>query len=264
MKNPVKIIRYGLGVITAISFPLFAYEEWSTPGLTAPTALNPLSIEAQYQHQFWGRIIGKDRPSNLFGIGEGADAYIGLRSVVWRKAQAYVSYDSRQLFRQAHNEFTFGVAYALFIPQAFLRLQAEGEIYSYASYLTYPEERKTGYFIRGCLQNDPVFDRVSFLCNVGYGFDEKKPGLGIGCNVAITEMVEVYGTYFPVWDKTDNSILQTDIRNPFSFGVKIITYGHQFFIFAGNATEIGSRHLMRGTSDNYLRLGFMIKRLFPL
>jgi hypothetical protein len=242
--------------------PLFAYEEWSIPNLTAPTTINKMGIEVQFQHQFRGRIINDDPLSRLFGVGDGADASIGLRATVWRKAQVYAFYDNMQLFSQSHNEFTLGTTYAFSIPRIFLHLQVEGEVFSYASYLTYPEKRSTDFFLRGCFRNEPFFNRVSIICNVGYGFDEKAPGIGIGTDVVITEYFEIYGYYFPVWNKTDEAILQSNIHSPFSFGIKFTTHGHQFFIYAGNAAETGSRHLMQGTFDNHLRLGFMIKRLF--
>lgn len=252
-------ISFMLIITTACS--LSAYEEWSIPNLSAPTMLEPGALELLYQHQFLGRIIGKERPSNLYGIGEGADATIGLRSVVWRKAQVFVSYDSRQLFSQSHNEFTAGIAYAFFVPRLLLRLQAESEVYSYASYLTYPEKRITKTFLRGSVQSDPLLNRVVFLYNIGYSFDAKPPGMGIGCDVVVNDMVEVFGTFFPVLDKTEKPIPQPDVKNPFTFGIKLVTHGHQFFVYAGNATESGSRHLMQGTGDNHLRLGFLIKRL---
>jgi hypothetical protein len=249
-------------ILIAAASPLFAYEDWSIPHLNAPSAIKPIGIEVQFQHQFTGRIAGKDAFSRLFGAGDGADACIGLRSTVWRQAQVYASYDNRQLFSRSHNEFTAGASYAFFIHQIFLRLQADAEIISYASYRTYPEKRKTGYFIRGCFQSEPFFDRAALLCNLGYNFDGKAPGMGIGADVAITGKFDIYGVFFPVWDKTDTTLSQSDLHNPFTFGIKFTTFGHQFFLFAGNATEIGSRHLMRGTTDNHLRLGFIIKRLF--
>jgi hypothetical protein len=253
-----------VSVILAFSSGSFAYEEWSLPNLSAPSVVKPVAIEAQIQHQFWGRVDGKDMVSRLFGIGDGADICIGVRSSILPQTQVFAFYDNRQLFGVSHNEFSAGASYAFFLPKLHLRMQAEGEVFSFASLLTYPETTKSGFFIRGCFQNDPFFDRVTLLCNVGYNFDSKKPGLGIGLDIEVTEKIDAYGEYFPVFNKTDVSLLQSDIRNPFSFGVKYTTHGHQFFFFAGNAKEIGSRNLMRGTSDNYLRLGFMLKRLFDL
>jgi hypothetical protein len=249
-------------VLLANASLLFAYDEWSVPDLTAPTVIKPIAIEVRIQHQFWGRVDGNDAFSRLFGIGDGVDASFGFRSVVWKKAQVYASYDNTQLFGLSHNEFTTGVSYALFLPQICLRMQADGEIFSYASLLSYPEKRKSGYFVQGCFQNDPLFNRLSLLCNIGYDFDRKKPGIGFGIDAAITESFEVYGDYFPVLDKTDAARMHDNIQNPFSFGVKLVTPGHQFFLFISNAQENGPRHLMQGTSDNYLRLGFMLKRLF--
>ena len=239
----------------------FAYEEWSLPNLSAPTVIQPKAIEVRIQHQFWGRIDGKDNFARLFGVSDGADIHIGLRSTLLPRTQAFVFYDNMQLLGVSRNEFSGGVSYAFFLSKLHLRMQAEGEFFSYASLLTYPETRKNGAFIQGCFQNDPLLNRIILLCNAGYNFDRKKTGLGIGLDVAVTESFNAYGEYFPIFGQTDTTLLKSAVRNPFSLGVKFITHGHQFFFFAGNAMENGSRNLMRGTSDNYVRLGFMIKRL---
>jgi hypothetical protein len=258
MKLCVTIVNLLLSLVCGAC----AYEEWSLPNLTAPTAVKPFSIEAQIQHQFWGRVDGTDMLSRLFGIGDGADICIGVRSTILRQTQLFLSYDKMQLFGASHNEFSSGISYALFLPKLHVRMQAEGEIFSYGSFLTDPETRKTGTLINGCFQNDPLLDRIRLLCNVGYNFDSQNPFLGIGLDVAITPSVDVFGEYIPVIGQIDTLLSPNPVCNPFSFGVKLTTYGHQFYIFIGNAMEIGARNLMRGTSDNYLRLGFMIKRLF--
>ncbi len=258
MKPCVNIISFIFAFVCVSD----GYEEGSLPNLTAPAVIKPMAVEVQIQHQFWGRVEGKDNVSRLFGIGDGADIRIGARASLLPQTQVFAFYDNIQLFSVAHNEFSAGASYALFLSNLHLRMQVESEVFSYASQVSYPEIRKTGVFIQGCFQNDPLFNRIELLCNVGYNFNRKKPGLGIGCDVAVTESFDVYGEYFPILAKTDVSFLQGDAVDPFSFGVKITTYGHQFFLYASNALEIGSRHMMLGTTDNYIRFGFMLKRLF--
>jgi hypothetical protein len=257
MKSFIVCFRF----ILALAFSSYAYEEWSVPNLTAPTVIGPRAIEVSIQHQFWGRMDGKDNVSRLYGIGDGADACFGARAIIFPRTQVFAFYDNTQLFGVSHAEFSGGASYALFVPKLRLRMQAEGEVFSYASTAVFPETRKTAVFLQGCLQNDPLWNRLSLLCNVGYNFDGNKPGLGIGLDVSVTESFGFYGEYFPVVAKPDSGLFPGDVRNPFSLGVKITTYGHQFFFSVGNSMEIGSRHLMRGAADNYLRLGFMIKRL---
>jgi hypothetical protein len=265
MSNRYSLVGF-FAVIATLTTPLLAYEEWSIPGLNAPNALEPVAIEATYQHQFQGSVFGRDRPGNLFGIGDGADARIGIRSTLWKTAQLYVSYDSRQMVIQSHNEFTAGTGYAVSFPRLHFHLQAEAEIFSYASFLTFPEERKTGGFIDGSLRSDPLFERVTLLAILGYRFSAPAPGAGLGCTVTLTDMVGVYGAWFALWDRSAEPSLQvqgpTSLHNPWLFGVKLTTYGHQFLLYAGNTVENGPRHLMQGTVDNKLRLGFIIKRLF--
>lgn len=250
-------------VSISIVTSLFAYEEWSLPNLTAPTVIKPFGLEAKYQHQFLGRIDGSDKFDRFFGLGDGADASITLRAVVWSGAQVYVDYDNMQLFNQSRNEFAVGTSYAVTVPWIFLRLQAEGQFFSYASFLTFPEKRRNNFFVMAALQNVPLFGRVAGLVNAGYDFDMKAFGLGLGLDIKVVDAVDVYGEYFPVVDKADDSLFAGRVaRNPFSLGVKLTTAGHQFCVFFGNAAEIGPRHLMRGASDNNLRFGFDIKRLF--
>lgn len=253
--------------LVATASPLFAYDQWSLPNLDAPTAIQAPALEAQFQHQFWGRAGGTVGTNyalqRLFGLADGADVAVGVRAVVWRTAQVYVSYDNQQLFSFSHYEYAAGAAYAVAVPQLFMHLQGDGQIFSYSSLLTYPEKRKTGYFVQMSLQNDPILDRGRILVNGGYDFDKKKFGLGIGLDVAVYGDFAAYGEFFPVVDKADRDLLHANkLSTPYSLGVKMTTPGHQFFIFIGDAEENGTRHLMRGVADNYLRFGFMIKRLW--
>ncbi len=241
----------------------FGYEEWSVPNVTAPTLIKPFGLEVQFQHQFLGRIDGKDKFDRFFGMGDGADANIALRAIVWSTAQVSVSYDNTQTFNLSTNEFTVGTSYAVTVPWVLVHIQADGQFFSYSSYETFPAERRNGFFVQCALQNDPLFGRVAGLADVGYDFDKKAFGLGLGLDIKVIGALDVYGEYFPVVDKKVDPLLpERTVVNPYSLGVKMTTAGHQFFIFLGNAVEIGSRHLMRGAPDNNLKLGFQLKRLF--
>jgi hypothetical protein len=257
----MKFYFSGFSFVLSLALSSFAYEEWSLPNLTAPTVLQPRAIEVSIQHQFWGRMDGKDNVSRLYGIGDGADVRIQARMTVLPGTQVFAFYDHDQPFESTYAEFSAGASYALPISKLHLRFQAEGELFSHVVELPDTEMRKTGFFINGCFRSDPLLNRIVPQCDVGYDFDRKMPGLGIGLTLSVTESFGVFGEYFPVWTKPDSALSQIVIRNPFAFGVKITTYGHQFFFFAGNSKGIGSRYLMRGAADNILRLGFMIKRL---
>jgi hypothetical protein len=252
-------------IFTAASV-LHAYEEWSLPNLTAPTVLSAPSLELQIQHQFWGRFNGKDMIPRFFGLGDLADVNVGLRATVWRTAQVYASYDNQQLSSFSNYEYTAGAAYAVHVPQLFVRMQADGQAFSYSSLLTYPEKRFTGYYLQGSLQNDTLlFGRGKLLVNTGYDFDKKKFGLGFGCEIRVARAIDVFGELFPIVDKADRVLYREQkLAVPVYLGGKITTPGHQFFVFLGNAQENGPRHCMRGAPDNYWRFGFMIKRLFRL
>jgi hypothetical protein len=245
---------------------LYAYEEWSLPNITAPTVIQPFALEAQIQHQFLGRIDGDNAFGRFFGLGDGADASIAIRSVIWSTAQVYATYDNIQNFNHSRNEFSVGTAYALLLPRIYVSMQADAQLFTYSSYLTYPEERHTNAFVLYSLQNYPLFDRVVFIANGGYDFDVRRFGLGLGIDVKVFRALDVIGTVFPLVDKSGTAAsgqpAPGDVKTPFSFGVKVTTKGHQFFFTLSNATEMGPRHLMRGTTDNHLKFGFMLKRLF--
>ena len=254
---------FSISACLVIVSSLFAYEEWSLPNLIAPTLIKPFALEGQFQHQFWGRIDGADKFDRFFGIADGAEGCFTLRAAVWSTAQVLVSYDNYQLFNQSKNEFVVGTSYAAAVPRIFLNVQADAQFFSYASMKTFPNKRFNNFFVQAALRNDPLFGRVVALVDAGYDFDRNAPGLGLGLDVKVIDALDVYGEYFPVLKKPYDPLFPGPIiRNPFSFGVKFTTAGHQFFIFFGNANEIGSRHLMMGTQDNNLRFGFALKRLF--
>jgi hypothetical protein len=257
-------MKIGAALVAAHS--LFAYDEWSVPNLTAPTVINAPAIEVQFQHQFLGRIDGKDAVGRFFGIGDGADGHLALHAVIWSAAQVSVSYDNLQVFSHSRNEFAADAAYAVPAPLLRLRTQIDVQYFSYASSLTFPEKRHNNFFAQLSLQNDPLFDRVVMIANGGYDFDKNRYGLGIGLDVKVFDAFDVFGTCFPRVDGWHDTVLGapagTKPEVPFSAGVKITTAGHQFFLTLGNASEIGQRHLMQGTLDNTLKLGFLIKRLF--
>jgi hypothetical protein len=254
-------------VIFATTSPLFAYDQWSLPNLVAPTAIQAPALEADFHHQFLGHVGGTVGSNNalqrLFGLADMADVAIGLRAVVWQTAQVYVSYDDMQMFNDSHYEYAAGAAYAVAVPQLYMHVQGDGQVFSYSSLLTFPEKRRTGTFVQLSLQNDPIFDRARFLVDGGYDFDKKKFGLGLGLDVRVYGDFSAYGEVFPIVDKTDRDLFQANmLTTPYSIGGKITTPGHQFFVFIGNAEENGARHLMRGTVDKYMRFGFSIKRLW--
>lgn len=253
-----------MGIVGGCSNGLYAYEEWSIPNLTAPTRIEVPALEAQIQHQFQGYVNEFQAVSNFFGITGGADVNFGVRATLLPGAQFYTSYDTHQYVSGTYGEYTFGSSYAAFFHPLFFGAQLDGQIVSYARY---DNKRITRPYLQLSLQNDPLMGRVSFLTDIGYNFAIQHFGLGTSVEVKVTDMFDLYGEYFPWVDKNQNTALAdgtTAIQNPFSFGIKITTAGHQFFLFAGNAQENGARHLMRGALDEKLRFGFLLKRLFKL
>jgi len=253
------------GIVAACAGAICAYEEWSMPNLTAPTLIESPALEAEIQHQFQGTVNEFQAASNFFGVADGADVHFGIRATILPGAQLFTFYDTHQYPSYTYGEYIFGGSYGAFFHPLYFGAQLDGQFVSYVRYSD--NERITKPYLQLSLQNDPLAGRVVFLVNTGYSFDINRYGLGTGVDVKVTEVFDLYGEYFPWVDKNPSTSLEEGsvaIQNPFSFGVKINTAGHQFFIFAGNATEIGAENLMRGTLDKQLRIGFTIKRLFKL
>jgi len=234
------------------------------PTSPPPTLIESPALEAEIQHQFQGYVNEFQAASTFFGVEDGADVAFGIRATLLPGAQLYGFYDTRQLSTATYGEYTVGASYGMFFHPLCFGAQLDG---AFISYVRVDDERITKPYLQLSLQNDPLAGRVVFLVNTGYSFDIDHYGLGTGVDVKLTEVFDLYGEYFPWVDKdssTDIGEGSVQVQNPFSFGVKINTAGHQFFLFAGNATEIGAENLMRGTYDKRLRLGFTIKRLFKL
>jgi hypothetical protein len=245
---------------------LFGYDEWDLPNLVTPTTVKPMALEAQFQHQFLGRIDGKNAADRVFGISDGADVRTKLRFIIWSTIQVYASYDNLQQFNYSRNEYVLGASYAHAIPFIHILAQADGRYYTNASFITFPQVRKNYYFVQLALQNEPLFDRVVVSANGGYDITNKRWGLGLGLDVKIIEMLDVVGTVFPVIDRSNSPVAglpgSSTQDSPFLFGVKLTTAGHQFFLTLGSGSEIGEQHLMWGTGNTHLKFGFIVKRLF--
>ncbi len=255
----------GAGIVAGCAGSICAYEEWSVPNLTAPTLIEAPALEAQIQHQFQGTVDEFQAASNFFGVDDGADVFFGVCATLLPRTHLYTFYDTHQYVSGTHGEYTLGSSYAAFFHPFHLGAQLDGQIVSYVRYAD--NKRITKPYLQLSVQNDPLMGRVAFLANTGYNYDINRFGLGTGVDVKMTDLFDLYGEYFPWVDKNPNTSLDDGalpIQNPYSIGIKITTSGHQFFIFAGNATEIGARHLMRGTLDKQLRLGFLLKRIFKL
>jgi hypothetical protein len=252
-----------VSLILSACMTAVAYEEWNLPNLTVPTLIRPFALEASIQHQFQGSVGDTMALTHFFGIGDGASIDVGVRSVIWSTLQAYATYSNYQRLNYSSNLFLLGTAYAIPVHPLFLRTQVDGQFFSYDH--SFPEKRRNSFFVLAALQNDPIYDRVTVVVNGAYDFDKKRFGLGLGLDVKLAEAFDVFGTYYPMVDKpndTTSGLPPAPTTNAFAFGVKITTAGHQFFLYSSNTTEVGTRLLMRGAPDNRLKIGFMIKRLF--
>lgn len=247
-------------LLSMLVFVVSAYEEPCFPNLKAPTSLSPGNIEASVQHRFYGRI--DTGGTTFFGLATPVYASFGLRYDVWRTLEANAA------FYTSNKEFEIGASYAFLYPSVSLKMQVEGIYYNFSAYdADFKEHRKQAGCMLLDLQSYPIIQSISPAVNIGYDFDIRKWGMGLGLNVLLVEGLDVFGEYFPILQK-DRDSTAVATKNAFSFGVKISTAGHHFLFFLQNSVynsgigTIGSRHLMFGTDNYKLHFGFEIQRLF--
>lgn len=243
------------GIFTGVLFispGLLAYEQ-SMCNLTVPTGLESGEGEFRLIHRFYGKIFDDpfDEPFESLGTNQGVNVDIGFRYQILPRAELSLSYGTDW------REVALGASYAVYIPTAFLRSQADVRIFSYEPGGS--DDRGIHVFGQLSLQSEPFLQRISPVLNVGYDGDTGRAGLGLGINLIIIRRLEILGEYFPLLYDEGAFGGENDF---YAFGVKLNTSGHHFFFLLSNSLQIGSRFLMQGTMDHDLRLGFTIHRIF--
>jgi Membrane bound beta barrel domain (DUF5777) len=237
-----------------------AYEEQSFPNLMVPTSLSPQNLVVSVQHRFYGRI--DDGGKNFFGFATPVAPSFGLRYDIWKTLEANSS------FYAADKEIDLGASYAFLYPSEYFKAQVEGEYYNFSAFDANFREirRQAGCFLFG-IETYPIIRSISPAVDLGYDFDKRKWGLGLGLNLTLLEGFDVFGEYFPLLYKNTDSTA-TATKNVFSFGMKFSTAGHHFLLFLQNSVDnpsigtIGARHVMFGSDNKNLHFGFEIERLF--
>ena len=216
--------------------------------MKVPSKLNAGQMEFSVIHRLYGEAF--DEPfDHFFGLQMGANVGLGLRGHVTKNIELY------SLYIISNEEFSIGGGYVLPISKNALFAQFQ---FRYCIFTTWPDKRESTFFGLLSFQTHFGGNRINPVLNIGYDsyFDEM--GLGVGCDLHITKKFSLVGEIYPKLQSKEN------VSNSFAFGIKVTTYGHHFMILLGNNTQIGQRHLMYGTDNSNLHVGFVIHRLFEL
>lgn len=241
-------------LIMLFSQTLQAFE----PGLLnlkSPMNMEDTKGNIKIQHRFYGD-VSEDTFGSFFGADSGANVGLNLDYILWSKLELSVSRIRNR------SEIILGTGYSYFIPAISIQGQVDVQFFRYDefNFESNDIEKKNGILGLISLQSRPILKRISPAINIGYDSQEKELGAGIGAAVTLFEFlstiqkVMVIGEYFPTTIGSEND-------RSYAFGVRIETYGHDFDFVLGNNSELGTRHLMSGTTKgSNLRFGFNIKR----
>lgn len=249
------IIRMLVGFLL-MAAAMYAYDEKCMPDLVVPTGIPPQSLEATIVHRF-DRIPSGQFPDNIMAS---ANAKIGVRYVIRAGLEGGAEYLYCPSSVIGQKEYAVHAAYSHAVPAVPLCAQAYVRYFGVQSWFNQPWERNLLYQLT--IQSKPVWGRISPVVNLAYDALAGKPGMGAGVDVAVAENIGIVGEYYPPLGARDSSRAGKLDVHCFSLGARIATYGHHFLFTLGNSTDIGARHLMRGTVNKNLYFGFNLQRLF--
>ena len=206
-------------------------------------------MQFSIQHRFYGPIDEKPFET-FFGTQSGANVGLGLRCAIPLSVEIFTQYIYR------NKEFLVGLGYH----REFTHIgsiQANAHYFSFKSSF-FADNRESGLFIDLDAKTHPLLQRVIPVLNIGYDTFLEKIGLGLGIDVILTEKI---GFLCEVYSPLD---AEMDEKATTVFGLKFKTYGHHFLFQVSNSYQLGTRRLMRGTTEDDFYLGFTIHRLLEL
>jgi hypothetical protein len=180
----------------------------------------------------------------------GANPGLGLRVFVGSGIGISGSY----VFNSPLKAYSLGIQYKIPFPIRIFQFQVEAEYFSFEQAINC---RKYHMFFQMVSRIEPLFNRLTPVINLGYDGYNENLGLGLGGDIQLTKSLHFIGEYYPIL----NSDLK-DRNNIFAFGLKMLTYGHQFHFLLSNSYGLGNRILMQGADSNDLHFGFTIHRFF--
>jgi hypothetical protein len=258
--------RIGIVLLLAAG-SLWAYENYGLPDMSTPSELTAGQAEFILDHRFRGLV--NDKPvENLFGMHGGANVGLGFRVSAGKGLDISLSHviDTR--------ESGFTIGYSFNIPSLPLRAKLEARLFSFRPVL-WEENRKTSELLSLAIQAKPIAGRVIPVVNLlydanvkFYDVNVKKWRFAIGCDLLLTKKFHAFGEFYPTSASQGPEYAGQDLKNGFVFGLKVLTWGHQFYFLLGNGSEplqympiIGNRLLSMGSVSNDLHFGFAIHRL---
>jgi hypothetical protein len=243
-----------LGILCGLTiFARGAYPyDYGLLNMNTPSQIEKRDLEFRIRHRFYG--VAYENPlDTFFGMSEGANVNLGLRYKAWSR----IEFDGSYTFD--FNEYTLGARFVPLYRNDYLYNQIELQYFNYEDSLG---ERKGNVYLELALQSAPILNIMIPALTVGYDFDFKHPSIGIGSLFRITEKLYLAGEYYPLISSGTN--VSFGDKSAYALGVILHTWGHHFTFILGNSIEIGQRRISTGASDNKLRFGFNIQRLFSL
>jgi hypothetical protein len=232
---------------------LMAYEN-SLPNVLTPSALEPVSLELQFEHRFYGSVTN-DPLGTAFGLLEGVNAYMGARLAIWRGLEAGLGYATLSRRGSAYLGYTQALG--------FLRGKLGAELSDFDA----PSGvRELGGLFSLALQPTPLGGIL--VPSVLVCFDTSTlafgGAIGLLANFAVSfgpvEKVGLTAELYPNLALNPTG-LPLETWPAVAFGVMLTTPGHQFTLLLGNSFELGTSSLMRGCPGYGWYLGFNIHRL---
>ena len=246
-------------IIAGFSTCLAAYERSSMPNLMTPSGLEARQIMTSVYHRFLGP-LDKEPLENFLGMDQGVnEVVLGLRCNLGKGLEL-------KAFRRMEfpRDFTLGLSYGRAVPGLPLKAQLDFQTVSILKRFT-SNDRNSDWFGLFSVQTNPLLRRLITVVNIGYDHRNEYTGAGIGLSLEVFKWLRLQSEYGLTSDDNEGPV-----NKSISFSIKLLTYGHQFFLIAGNNQNAGPLAMLRGArpvmvngrESNKLYFGFNILRYF--
>jgi hypothetical protein len=246
-------------IIAGFSTCVTAYERSSMPNLMTPSELEAKQMMVSVYHRFLGPV--DEEPLKTFlGMDQGiSQVVLGLR---FNLGKGFELKALRKI--KFPKDFTLGLSYGRAVPGLPLKAQLDFQTISILKQSN-SDDRESDWFGLLSLQTNPLMRRVTPVLNIGYDHRYEYTGAGIGLSLEVFKWLHLQSEY---------GLTSYDDEGPtnksVSIGIKLLTYGHHFLLFAGNNQAAGPLSMLRGArpviingrESNKLYFGFNILRIF--
>lgn len=235
--------------------PLYGYQN-SSFSLYTPTQLESGEGEIVVSHRFYGP-VDDDMWNTLFGINQGANVGLALSYNLPYQTGIKFGYTRQKSQTTAAGYWQFS--------KSSVPVEAKIDV-AWKSFLQPGiSDRRNSMEYTLSLQNGTMQKYATLTINAGYDAYYDRLINGFGILVPLKEEIAILGEYYPVWDRDSAAQVQQQYLgkyDSYAFGIKLITWGHQFMFQLSNSTANNPATMALGTDDSSLKLGFNIQRRF--